>query len=89
MKHKTASSAKILKAETKLCFSCMEEHVVQEVTVSEENIFNGKIVHYNAIYEYCSKADEYTQTEDMIRNNDVAFKDAYKKQMNLINKKGV
>ncbi len=74
----------ILKTQYKLCLSCMEEHEVQEVTVSEENIFNGKVVHYIATYEYCSNADEYTQTEEMIRKNDVAFKDAYKKQMNLL-----
>ncbi len=75
---------KILKSQTKLCLSCMEEHEVQEVLILEENIFNNKTVHYNAIYEYCSKADEYTQSEEMIRKNDVAFKDAYKKQMNLL-----
>ena len=71
----------ILKSQIKLCLSCMEEHEVQEVAVSDENIFNGKVVHYNAIYEYCSYADEYTETEEMIRKNYVAFKDAYDKQM--------
>lgn len=74
----------ILKTQNKLCLSCMEEHEVQEVAVPEENVFNGKVVHYIATYEYCSCADEYTQTEEMIRKNDIAFKDAYKKQMNLL-----
>ena len=74
----------VLKTQNKLCFSCMEEHEVHEVAVSEENILNGKVVHYRAIYEYCSNTDEYSQTEEMIRKNDVAFKDAYKKQMNLL-----
>ena len=71
---------KILKTQCKLCLSCMEEHEVQEVEVLEENICNDKVVHYSATYEYCSFADEYTQTEEMIRKNNIAFKDAYKKQ---------
>lgn len=74
----------ILKTQNKLCLSCMEEHEVQEVAVPEENVFNGKVINYIATYEYCSYAEEYTQTEEMIRKNDVAFKDAYKKQMNLL-----
>lgn len=72
----------VLKAQNKLCLSCMEEHEVQEVAVPEENIYNGKLVNYIAIYEYCNYAEEYTQTEEMIRKNNIAFKDAYKKQMN-------
>ncbi len=74
----------ILKIQNKLCLSCMEEHDVQVVALLEENIFNGKVVQYTAIYEYCENADEYTQTEEMIRINDITFKDAYKKQMNLL-----
>ena len=74
----------ILKTQNKICLSCMEEHEVLEIAVPEKNVFNGKVVHYIATYEYCSNADEYTQTEEMIRKNDVAFKDAYKKKMNLL-----
>ena len=75
---------KILKTQNKLCLSCMEEHEVQEVALPEQNVFNDKLIHYIATYEYCSYADEYTQTEEMIRKNDVAFKNAYKKQLNLL-----
>lgn len=74
----------ILKTQNKLCLSCMEEHEVQEVAVPEENVFNGREVHYIATYEYCSYAEEYTQTEEMIRKNDIAFKDSYRKQMKLL-----
>lgn len=74
----------ILKTQNKLCLNCMEEHEVQEVVVLEENIFNSETIHYYATYEYCSNADEYFQTEELIRKNDVALKDAYKKHMNLL-----
>jgi len=75
---------KIIKTTQKLCLSCMEVHDVKEVEVIEENIFKNERVKFNAIYEYCSDTEEYTQTEEMIKINDLAFKDAYRKKMNLL-----
>ncbi len=57
----------ILKTQNKFCLSCMEVHDVQEVAVPESNVFNGKVIHYIATYEYCSYADEYTQTENNLK----------------------
>ena len=62
----------------------MEVHDVNEVEVIEENVFKNERVKFNAIYEYCSDTEEYTQTEEMIKINDLAFKDAYRKKVNLL-----
>ena len=62
----------------------MEVHDVKEVEVIGEDIFKNERVKFNAIYEYCSDTEEYTQTEEMIKINDLAFKDAYRKKMNLL-----
>ena len=42
-----------------------------------KNITGRSILRGN--YEYCSLSDEYLETEDMIRKNSQAMKDAYKK----------
>ena len=75
---------KILKTERKLCMCCMEEHEVQIVEVHEKLTFKGKKVEYNAIYEYCDLTEEFLSTEDMITNNDIAMKDAYRRQCGLL-----
>jgi len=70
---------KLIKSEKKFCLICMKEHEVQTVSVTDVEEYNGEEVSFEAIYEYCSLSDEYLETEDMIRKNSQAMKDAYKK----------
>ncbi len=74
----------ILKITQKLCLSCMEVHYVKEVAVMEKSSFKNETVEFKAIYEYCSNTEEYTETEEMIKINDLSMKDAYRKKMNLL-----
>ncbi len=67
----------------------MEEHEVSTVKVRESNTFKGQVVEYDAIYEYCDVADEYITTEDMIRRNDISFKDAYRRLLGLLTSKDI
>lgn len=62
----------------------METHDVCEVEVVEKNIFKNEEVEYVATYEYCSNTDEYSETEEMIKKNDLSFKDAYRKKVGLL-----
>jgi putative zinc finger/helix-turn-helix YgiT family protein len=73
-----------LKKEYKLCMCCMEEHDVSTVKISEHNTFKGQNVAYDAIYEYCNVADEFTATEEMVKNNDISFKDAFRHSVGLL-----
>ncbi|WP_366923869.1 DUF4065 domain-containing protein [Metallumcola ferriviriculae] len=73
-----------LRSEHKLCLSCMEEHDVSIVEIEEKEIFKGGEVEITSIYEYCSNTDELLETEDMIRANNLAVKDAYRKKMGLL-----
>lgn len=73
-----------LKKEMKLCLSCMEEHEVLTVKVHENNVLKGKEVEYDAVYDYCDVADEYTATDEMIKVNDISFKDAYRRSCRLL-----
>jgi hypothetical protein len=70
---------KLIKSEKRLCLICMEEHEVQTVIVTDVEEYIGEEVSFEAIYEYCGHADEYLETEDMIRKNSQAMKDAYRK----------
>ena len=74
----------ILKITQKLCLSCMEVHYVKEVAAMEKSSFKNEAVEFKAIYEYCSNTEEYTETEEMIKINDLSMKDAYRKKMNLL-----
>lgn len=75
---------KIIKSEYKLCLCCMEEHNVDIVEIKEQEIFKGEEVEFTAAYEYCSHTDEYLETEDMIKVNSLALKDAYRKKVGLL-----
>ena len=39
---------------------------------------------FHAMYEYCVDADEYSETEELMRSNSLAQKDAYRKQVGLL-----
>lgn len=75
---------KIIKTEHKLCPSCVEEHDVEVVEINESNVFKGEQVEFSAVYEYCSNTEEYSETEEMIKTNDLAFKDAYRRKQSLL-----
>lgn len=75
---------KVLQSENKLCLSCMEKHRVDLVAVGEENILKGEEVKFTAVYLYCPNTEAFFETEDMIRANDLAFKDAYRKRAGLL-----
>ena len=75
---------KVISTKKKLCLSCMEEHEVKRVEVQEESIFKGVRVKYPARYEYCDRTEEYLTYEDSIDTNDIAFKDAYRKEVGLL-----
>jgi len=79
----------ILKKEFKLCLSCMEEHEVEVVEINESNVFKGEQVEFKAVYEYCPNTEEYTETEEMIKINSLAFKDAYRRKQNLLTSKEI
>ncbi len=73
-----------IESEVKLCPICMEYHSVATVEVEDEEAFKGEEVVFQAIYVYCSNIDEYLETEDMIRRNSRAMKDAYREKVGLL-----
>ena len=75
---------KILCREKCLCTCCMEEHEVKIVRVTEHTKFKNVDVEYEATYLYCDIAEELYMNELMIRDNDMAIKDAYRKLQGLL-----
>ena len=75
---------KILKTESKQCISCMEEHDVEIVEAEESGTFKGEKVDFIAIYEFCPNSEEYSETEEMMRSNSSAQKDAYRSKVGLL-----
>ena len=75
---------KVIKTINKFCYSCLKEHDVQIVELEEENIIRNETVTFRNIAEYCIEYDELNQDEDLIRLNDIAFKNAYRKKMGLL-----
>lgn len=73
-----------IKGEKKLCVLCMEEHEVNIVEVVDDEFFKGEEVTFQATYEYCSYADEYLETEEMMKMNSLAMKDAYREKVGLL-----
>ena len=73
----------------KLCSCCMEEHEVQVVELEEKGLIKGKKVSYRAVYMYCDVADEFYMLEDQIEANDIALKNAYRKQAGLLTTKQI
>lgn len=68
-----------LSRDVKLCLICMDEHGVDTVKVTAKEKFMTDQVTYLAIYDYCRHADAFLETEEMIKANTLAMKDAYNK----------
>ena len=75
---------KIISTQYRLCECCMEEHDVQEVLLQETNIFKGESVAYTARYFYCDNEETYFEDEDMLSENGMALRNAYRKITGLI-----
>ena len=75
---------KKIKSEKRLCLICMEEHDVQIVILKDTEEYKGEEVSFDATYEFCDRADEYLETEDMIKANSLAMKDAYRERAGLL-----
>lgn len=52
----------------------MEEHEVKTVEIEESDV--NEEFSFPAVYEYCDRADELLETEEMIRRNSNALKAA-------------
>ena len=75
---------KVLKSEKCICPCCMEEHAVKTVLVREHATFKNVRVEFDAEYMFCDRADELYEDEKQIQENDIRFKDAYRKYNNLL-----
>lgn len=75
---------KKIKVDKKLCLVCMEEEDVDIVEVTDTEIYKGEEISFKAIYEYCSNADEYLETEEMIKINCLSMKNEYRKKLGLL-----
>lgn len=80
---------KVVKSEKHLCACCMEEHEVKTVLVLEHTIFKNVDVEYEAVYSYCDMAEELYMDEAQMQANDIAMKDAYRKEQGLLGSKDI
>lgn len=70
---------KIINSIMKLCYLCMEKHEVTTIEVEETVRFKGREVTFKALYDYCSKTDQYLETEEMMDANRTSMLDAYRR----------
>ena len=80
---------RVLKKDMKLCLICMEEHEVQTVLIKDTEERKGEEVCFDATYEYCAHAEEYLETEEMIRESSLSMKDAYRAKAGLLTSKDI
>ena len=67
-----------------LCPCCMQEHDVKTVSYSINTLFKGVHVQYVETCFYCDVADETYADRSMLKSNDIAMKNAYRKQLGLL-----
>lgn len=75
---------KVLRTTKMLCPCCMEEHMLQTISVLEHNVFKNVPVDYSAEYFYCDQANESYADEQQISSNDISMKNAYRKKVGLL-----
>lgn len=79
----------VIRSEKRLCSCCMSEHEVKTVIEHEKLTFKETKVEYDATYLYCDIAEEYYMDEEMIQDNDIKLKEAYRSQKGLLTSKDI
>ena len=79
----------IIHSKPRLCTCCMEEHEVKLIQVKECTTFKNVPVEYTAEYYFCDAAEEFYMDEEMMRENDLRMKDAYRKLSGLLTSKEI
>lgn len=74
----------VIHIEKRLCTCCMEEHEIKTIRMKEHTTFKNIPLDYQAVYFFCETADELYMNEEMLGKNDIAMKDAYRKEMGLL-----
>lgn len=77
-------SMKIIGRKACLCPCCMEEHEVKTVVMQEQSTFKNAKVEYEAVYQYCDRAEELYMNEEQMKANDMAMKDAYRRKKGFL-----
>ena len=71
------------------CPCCMETHQIKTLWIEELNKFKGVEFNAPAKTYYCEKTDEYFEDENMMSENDILFKDAYREKCGLLTSKEI
>jgi len=80
---------KKIKSINEFCIMCMKEHEIDLVEKEEENVFKGENVKFPITYKYCSNTDQYSESEEMMNENSLRMKDAYRSKMGLLTSKEI
>ena len=78
-----------IKSINEFCIMCMKEHAIDIVEKEEENVFKGEEVKFPITYKYCSNTDEYSESEEMMNENSLKMKDAYRRKVGLLTSKEI
>jgi len=78
-----------IKSINEFCIMCMKEHEINIVEKEEENVFKGENVEFPVTYKYCSNTDQYSESEEMMNENSLRMKDAYRSKMGLLTSKEI
>ena len=75
---------KIIKSEKKICSCCMEKHEVKTVIIMDKAILKNSTVNYEASYLFCELTGELYMDEQLMKDNDIKLKDAYREKEGLL-----
>lgn len=67
-----------------ICPFCLKEHEVSVREEVETTEYKGEEVEYNSKYLYCEESDSCFEDEEIINENDILIKDAYRVKKGLL-----
>lgn len=80
---------KKIRSINEFCIMCMKEHVIHLIEKEGENIFKGENIKFQVTYKYCSNTNQYSESEEMMNENSLKMKDAYRKKVGLLTSKEI
>jgi putative zinc finger/helix-turn-helix YgiT family protein len=68
----------------KFCPICLKKHEIALVEINQSDIFLNQKISYDAQYDYCEITDQYWSDQELLKENSIRLKDAYRKVHGLL-----
>lgn len=75
---------KKLNSTVKFCPICLKKHEITRVEMNQSDVFLNQEISYDARYDYCDITNQFWSDQELLKDNSIRLKDAYRMANGLL-----